>query len=169
MPGPAGVMGPPGADVIPPQPMLPGMLPPYMPGSTPNGLQAPPNAFSLPGARPPDPQNPGQYPGGTYSKVAGQADFLNGMKVRLLEAEMGIAEGKSEPHGAGQYQEIPAGKLGEVMGQDELTGWVETIFPLDESGPMEPYHVRAFLEPKNLKIVAYPPGSPFVKRVGPHT
>jgi hypothetical protein len=34
---------------------------------------------------------------------------------------------------------------------------------------LEPYHVRAFVEPKQLKVMATPPGSPFIKRVGPHT
>ncbi len=160
---PAGTMGPPGSNTIPPAPIQMSMLPPYVPGSTPNGMAAPPNAFSVPSARPATPMNPGQYPGGTYSRV-GKAQFENGMKVRLLKAEYGIAEGKSEAHGAGQYREVASGTLGEVMGQDETTGWVEVIFPLKNSGPMEPYHVRCFLSPGDVKVVAYPPGSPFIER-----
>jgi hypothetical protein len=91
------------------------------------------------------------------------------MRVKLLTAQVGMAEGKSEAHGAGQYREVPAGSEGEVLSQDELTKWVEVIFPLHQSGPMEPYHVRSFLDAKELKIIAYPPGSPFVKRLGPHS
>lgn len=104
-----------------------------------------------------------------HLKLAGQAKFENGMKVKLLEAQYGIAEGKSEAHGSGQYREVPAGSHGEVLSQDELTKWVEVIVPLGSSGPLEPYHVRMFLAPKDIQIIAYPPGSPFVKRIGPHT
>lgn len=102
-------------------------------------------------------------------RTAAQAQFENGMKVKLLTPQYGLAEGKSDAHGAGQYQEIHAGTHGEVLSQDATTGWVEVIFPLHQSGPLEPYHVRSFLDGKELRIIEYPPGSPFVQRRGPHT
>jgi hypothetical protein len=87
--------------------------------------------------------------------------------VRLEVAEYGVMEGKSEDHGAGQYKEIPKGSIGEVLGQDPSTGWVDVAFagPQAQAGPLEPYHVRAWIDPKNLTPmpnVAKP--GPFIKR-----
>jgi hypothetical protein len=140
-----------------------GVIPPFpMQGMDPDAQPV----VSIPGAKPQSPLNPMQYPGGTFSswKFA-DTQYQNGNIVQLLVPEMGIAEGKSEAHGAGQWREVPAGKQGEVISQDPSTGWLEVIFPLDDSGPMEPYHVRMFLEPNQVKARpdVLPPG-PMVKR-----
>ncbi|WP_156027799.1 hypothetical protein [Candidatus Solirubrobacter pratensis] len=171
-PAPAG-MAPPGSGVIPPQPMLPGFgvdqlqLP--IPGTTPGGGISQPNAVSVPGAKVPDPFNPVQNAGGTFSHVAA-AEFTPDMQVRLDKPHMGILEGKSEEHGAGQYMEIPQNEIGTVMGEDELPVLgkvVEVIFagPCRNNGPMEPYHVRAFIPASDLTVAGWvkAPG-PFIKR-----
>ncbi len=87
--------------------------------------------------------------------------FQNGDMAQLLVPEVGIAEGKSEAHGSGQWRDIGKGQVGEVMGQDATTGWVEVIFPLHDTGPMEPYHVRMFVEPEKLRA------RPDVRKPGP--
>jgi hypothetical protein len=79
---------------------------------------------------------------------------------------MGIAEGKSEAHGAGEYLDIRQNTkgVGEVLGVDNLPGMgqvVEVIFPLDHTGPMEPYHIRAWLRPEQLRL------RPDIQRPGP--
>lgn len=148
--------------ILPPSPMEQlQMMQPPMPGATPGGMPAPPGSVSVPGAKMPSPFNPMQYPGGTYSKVA--ADFTAPEIVRLKNPVWGMAEGKSEAHGAGQYQEVPVGSTGEVLGQDETTGWVEVIFPL-EGGEMTPYHVRCFVEPGDIEKTRLRPPGPFIKR-----
>lgn len=149
---PAGPTPPAGSNVLPP---FPGeQLQMFPPGQLPVGMPAPPGStVSVPGARPPTPFGPVQSPGGTYSKVAADdKKFKNGDIVRLEEAIYGITEGKSEAHGAGQYKEVPKNSMGEVLGQDDFTGWVEVIFegPQDKAKAMEPYHVRAFVEPEKL-------------------
>jgi hypothetical protein len=148
-------------DVIPPFPgeqlemVPPGQLQPGQPGIT----------VSVPGAKQQTPFNPIQNPS-TYSKVAAQ-EYNNGDMVRLDDEEYGIAEGKSEAHGAGSYKLIPKNSIGEVMGQDETTGWVEVIFagPQADAGPMEPYHLKAFIDPSMLTPMpgVQKPG-PFVRR-----
>jgi hypothetical protein len=79
----------------------------------------------------------------------------------------GTLEGKSEAHGAGQMKRIPKGSIGEVLGQDPTTGWVDCIFvgPQENAGPMEPFHVRAWVEPKILTHMPNikPPG-PAIRR-----
>lgn len=100
------------------------------------------------------------------AKMAKQGDqFENSDMVRLEKEEYGIMEGKSEEHGAGQYKLIPENSIGEVLGQDPTTGWVDVNFPLHDMGPMEPYSVRAWIEPKNLTPMpkVQKPG-PFIKR-----
>lgn len=161
-PGPAQAPMAPPADsgVLPPSPMEQlQMMQPPMPGATPGGMPAPPGSVSVPGAKLPSPFNPIQYPGGTYS-----ADYEAPQIIRLKNEVYGIAEGKSDAHGNGQYQPVPAGSTGEVLGQDETTGWIEAIFPLDESGPLEPYHVRCFLEPSDVEGTRLRPPGPFIKR-----
>lgn len=153
--------GPPG--VLPPSPMEQlQMLQPPMPGTTPSGIPAPPGSVSVPGARPPSPFNPMQWPGGTYSKVS--ADFNPPEIVRIKDDAYGMAVGKSEENGAGQYQLVPAGSTGEVIAQDSTTGWVEVIVPIDDSGPMEPFHVQLFMEPSDLEHTRVRPPGPFIKR-----
>lgn len=147
-------------DVLPPPPGEQMQLVP--PGTLPVGVSPPPGVtVSEPGARPPNPFNPVQSPG-VYSKTAAE-EYQNGDMVRLEEAEYGVMEGKSELHGAGQYKEIPKGSIGEVLGQDPTTGWVDVIFagPQADAGPMEPFHVRAFLEPEKLTAM------PNIKKPGP--
>ena len=163
-PEPVPPMAPPGqAEILPPPPMEQQQpLPPPMPGMTPPGMEAPPNSVSVPGARPQTPFNPIQYPGGTYS--ANETDFVGGEIIRIKNPAFGIAEGKSEAHGAGQYHEVPAGSTGEVIGQDPTTGWVDVIFPLDESGPMEPFHVRCFLEQGEVTKTRIRQPGPFIQR-----
>lgn len=162
-PGPTGLAAPADSGALPPSPMdqLAQMQPP-MPGATPGGAPSPPGSVSVPGAKIPTPFNPVQSPGGTYSKVA--AEFQPPEIVRLKKDAFGMAEGKSEPHGAGQYQPVPEGSTGEVLGQDPTTGWVEVIFPLDESGQMEPYHVRCFVEPNDIVSTGIRPPGPFIRR-----
>lgn len=84
------------------------------------------------------------------------------MRARLKVEGYGIAEGKSEAHGAGQYRAIPAGTIGEVLGEDPTTGWIEVLFPLHESSYLEPYHVRMFCEPGEVEFTEG--GTPFVQR-----
>lgn len=91
------------------------------------------------------------------------AEFQPPEIVRLKNEVWGMAEGKSEEYGAGQYQPVPEGSTGEVLGQDPSTGWVECIFPL-EGGPMTPYHVRCFVEPSDLEASRQSPPGPFIKR-----
>jgi hypothetical protein len=155
----------PGApDILPPFPgeqlqlVPPGQLQPGQPGIT----------VSEPGARQPTPFNPLQNPS-TYSKVADwvfeATEFNNSDMVRLDQEEYGIAEGKSEQHGAGKYRLIAQNSIGEVLGQDPTTGWVDVIFPIHDAGPMEPYHIRALIEPSMLTPMPHiqKPG-PFIKR-----
>lgn len=159
-------MAPPGAPgVLPPFPgeqMQMEMQPPA-PGQTPGGMDSPPGSVSIPGAKLPSPFNPIQFPGGTYSRVSAD-QFTNGQIVRLKNNVHGTAEGKSEAHGAGQYRMVPEGSSGEVLGQDPTTGWVDCIFPLDDSGPMEPFHVRCWLEPSDLIPSQMRPPGPFIRR-----
>lgn len=170
--GPVTPPGPPGAatPAPPPAPSSPGVLPPF-PGEQmqmvpPGQLQPgqPGITVSQPGARQPTPFNPLQNPS-TYSKAWSfeSADFNNSDMVRLEEEEYGVAEGKSEAHGAGQYKAIPKGSIGEVLGQDPTTGWVDVMFvgPQANAGPMEPYHIRAWIEPSNLTPM------PGIKKPGP--
>ena len=100
------------------------------------------------------------YPNSKESRVAAE-EFAAPQTVRLKTEAYGIAEGKSEAHGAGQYRAIPAGTHGEVLGQDPTTGWVEIILPLKDSSYLEPYHVKVFCDPSEIEPVE---GSPFVKR-----
>lgn len=155
-------MQPGSPDVLPTAPMdqLAMQMNPPMPGSTSPGMPAPPGSVSVPGARPPSPFGPVQYPGGTYSKTAAE-EFLNGERVRLNKPTYGLTEGREGATDAGQYIEIPANKMGEVMGQDPSTGWVEVIFPLS-GGEMTSYHARCFLEPS--EITKIPGSTPFIKR-----
>lgn len=157
-------MAPPGDQgILPPSPadQLQMQQPP-IPGQTPAGMPANPAVVSVPGAKMPSPFNPIQYPGGTYSKISAE-EFVAPEIVRLKRDAYGMAEGKSEEHGAGQYQDVPAGSSGEVLGQDETTGWVEVIFPL-EGGVLTPYHVRCFVDANDLSHTQQQPPGPFVKR-----
>ena len=135
---------------------------PPVPGATPAGMPANPSIVSVPGAKIPSPFNPIQFPGGTYSKVAAE-EFVAPEIVRLKTEGYGMAEGKSEAHGAGQYQSVPEGSTGEVLGQDPTTGWVEVIFPL-EGGPLSPYHVKCFVDATDLEHTRQKPPGPFIKR-----
>jgi 8-oxo-dGTP pyrophosphatase MutT (NUDIX family) len=83
--------------------------------------------------------------------------FTNGSMVQILGTDMGIAEGPdiSNPM-HGQYLDIKSNTkgLGEVMGMDNVPGLgpvVEVIFPLDTTGELQPYHIRAWLKPEQLK------------------
>lgn len=102
------------------------------------------------------------YPEGTKKQSA--EEFVAPEIVRLKYDGYGMAEGKSEAHGAGQYMNVPAGSEGEVLGQDPTTGWVEVIFPLKESSYLEPYHVKIFCEPSDIEHTNRQPPGPFVKR-----
>lgn len=147
------------ADVLPPAPMEQQALPLPMPGTTPSGTPAPPNSLSVPGARPPSPMNPIQYPGGTYSAVQFQPD----QTIILRNDVYGLTEGRDQATDSGQYQNVPAGTKGSVIYQDPTTGWVEAMFPLS-GGPMTSYHVRCFLEPGDLKPSTMPAPGPFIQR-----
>lgn len=152
----------------------PGTIPPFQ------GYPAPPVPVSVPGGKPPSAENPMQWPGGTFSSVreanyplevdewvrmSADVTFQNSDMVRLKNEEYGIMEGKSQEHGAGQYRVIPKNSIGEVLGVDPTTGWVDVIFPIHDTGPMQPYLTRAWIEPQNLTPmpnVAKP--GPFIKR-----
>lgn len=97
------------------------------------------------------------------SKTAAE-EFAAPQIVRLKVEGYGMAEGKSEEHGSGQYKSIPMGSTGEVLYQDPATGWVEVIFPLHESSYLEPYHVRMFCDPSDLAPTNTAPPGPFIKR-----
>lgn len=114
----------------------------------------------------PDATNPMQWPGGTFSHTAAAGDtFENSDMVRINSDEYGIAEGKSEEHGSGQWKTIKKNSIGEVLGQDPTTGWVDCAFPIHDSGPMEPYHIRAWIEPANLtKMPGIKKPGPWIKR-----
>jgi hypothetical protein len=143
------------------QPGKPNVLPPFPgeqmqlvpPGQTRPGEAPQGQTVSVPGARPPTPFGPVQQLQ-TFSKTA--KEFKSGQRVRLMtESEMGILQGKSVAHGAGQYKEIPMNSVGEVIGQDPTTGWVDVIFegPQKDAGPLEPFSVRAWLEPEKLGLL----------------
>lgn len=180
---------PPGPNIIPP---FQGYPPPPVPVSVPGGKQpSPENPVQSPGGTFSSVQYPidlGSYARSTSFKQAKQIDseiewypqdtwewarmaaeqtFQNSDIVRLLEDEHGIAEGKSPAHGAGEYHSIleRTKGVGEVLGQDPTTGWVDVIFPLDDTGPMEPYHLRAWIDPSKLQLLPNTPKpGPFIKR-----
>lgn len=151
-PGPSGA--PPAPDVMP-----------QFPGTQMQEV----NPVSVPGLRQPSPANPIQYPGGTFSswqfESAKADEFENSDMAQVMKATYGVAEGKSVEHGAGGYREIPKNAIVEVLGQDPTTGWVDCIWPLNNSGPMEPYHVRAWIPAEDLtpRPDVRKPG-PFIKR-----
>lgn len=179
---PAGPTGPPPqgspAAMVPPvapQPQSPGILPQFPMDPS---LQPQVNPASVPGQKLPDPTNPIQYPGGTFSSwqfdsdtmwhmgtVPPNSDFENSSMVQLKDEDVGIAEGRSEEHGSGEYRTIPSNSIGETLGVDPSTGWVDVIFPIHDAGPMEPYHIRGWFEPE--KLIPRPdlrrPG-PFIRR-----
>ncbi len=130
------------------------------------GTAQPTLPVSMPGGRPgPFPGNPLQQ-AFTFSKVtpvtAAEVTFQNSDMVRLNVAEMGVMQGPTPgANGDGQYRDIPVNSIGEVLGQDATTGWVDVIFPLHDSGPLEPFHVRAWIEPEKLSAM------PNIKKPGP--
>lgn len=143
----------------------PGIIPPYpfAPPANPGIIPV-----SVPGGRPgPTPGDPIQWPGGTLSKIAAKGDiFNNSDMVRVNEEIYGVMEGPRQgEHGDGQYRAIPKNSIGEVLGQDRTTGWVDVIVPLHDTGPLQPYHIRAWIEPEKLSPMPNirKPG-PFLKR-----
>lgn len=147
-----------------PPPSSPGVIPPFPgadqmaaeqwqgPGTTPGGGVSPPNAVSVPGAKPPSPFNPLQSPGGTYSRVAAQGDLTPGSRVVLQADEYGVKEGREGATDAGEWTTVPKGTAGEVFDYDEPTGLVCVLFELN-GGPMTSYHVRCYCDAKVLKAV----------------
>lgn len=170
-------MAPPGQAMgTPPLPGLPPeILPPFpMEGQ----LEPQPPQVSIPGAKPPSPLNPVQWPGGTLSSTGWDTQvfsdfnqqpegFANGNMVQIVGTDMGVAEGRDTTNPMhGQYLDIRSNTkgLGEVMGMDNVPGlgeMVEVIFPLDKTGPLEPYHIRAWLRPDQLRA------RPDIQRPGP--
>jgi hypothetical protein len=153
--------------------MPPEVLPPFPYEQEVSGEMPPPTPVSIPGAKPQTPMNPVQWPGGTYSSTEWepafgmfkQSEWQNGAMVQLLGSEMGVAEGP-DPSNAmhGSYMEIKPNSVGEVMGVDNVPGLgqtVEVIFPLHNTGELEPYHVRAWLRPEQLRP------RPDIKQPGP--
>lgn len=175
LPGVDGIGGPPGpaqAPLAPPPsgPQPAGILPEFHgepveqqwggPGTTPGGLESPPGAYSVPGAKPQSPANPLQNQM-TYSRTA---DFQAPQVVRLKKPGMGLAYGpESGQYGDGDYRDIPAGTLGEVRDQDQRTGWVEVAFPLDDTGAHEPFHVVMYLNPSDIELTDQT--NAFIRRV----
>lgn len=158
MPMPAGQGPQMGIDILPQFPMAnPDMMPQV-------------NPISVPGQKPQTPLNPIQNPGTLSSWQFKQpwdmekvAVLQNGQMAQMKEPEMGVAEGKSEDHGSGQYREIPRNAIVEVLG--EVAGYVDVIWSLNEGGPLEPYHVRAWVEASKLipRPDIKPPG-PVIRR-----
>lgn len=173
-------MAPPGQAIgTPPIPGLPPeVLPPFpMEGQ----LEPQQPVVSIPGAKPQSPMNPMQWPGGTLSSVQDtwensfvkEAEFdpSNGAMVQIVGTDMGVAEGPDTTNPMhGQYLDIRSNTkgIGEVMGHDTIPGMgqmVEVIFPLDKTGPLQPYHIRAWLRPEQLVLRPdiQPPG-PMIRR-----
>jgi hypothetical protein len=98
-------------------------------------------------------------------------DPSNGAMVEIVGTDMGIAEGPDTANAMhGQYLDIRQNTkgIGEVMGHDNIQGMgqvVEVIFPLDKTGPLQPYHIRAWLRPEQLRLRPdiQPPG-PMIRR-----
>lgn len=176
-------MAPPGQAMgTPPTPGLPPeILPPFpMEGQ----MEPQPPQVSIPGAKPQSPLNPVQWPGGTLSATGWDTQvfaaspfnqqpegFVNGNMVQIIGTDMGVAEGRDVTNPMhGQYLDIKSNTrgIGEVMGMDNVPGLgevVEVIFPLDKTGELEPYHIRAWLRPDQLKPrpdIARP--GPFIRR-----
>lgn len=98
------------------------------------------------------------------SRTAAKGDtFENGDMIRLDKEEYGLAEGRSEEHGAGQYVMIPKNSIGEALGTDRTTGWTHCLFtgPMKNNGPMEPWGVSAWIDGSNLTAM------PNVRKPGP--
>jgi hypothetical protein len=167
-------------------PPIPGMPPEVLPPFPMEGqLEPQPPQVSIPGAKPQSPLNPAQWPGGTFSSVQDGWDntfmaaapfnqqpegFVNGNMVEIIGTDMGVAEGPDRNNPMhGQYLDIRENTtgVGEVLGMDTLPGMgevVEVIFPL-KTGVLQPYHIRAWLRPDQLKQrpdVARP--GPMIKR-----
>lgn len=120
------------------------------PGTTDGGQESPPWAVSVPGAKPQSPFNPMQQPG-TYSRVVWSADFQNGDMIRLNADDWGQAAGPVPgQYGDGEWRMVTRNSVGEVIDQDETTGWIQAIFPCPTSGPHEPYHVTMYLDPSQV-------------------
>lgn len=187
-PGFQPAMGQPGqpqpgmATGTPPIPGLPPeVLPPFPMEGQLEPQEMPPPQVSIPGAKPQTPLNPMQWPGGTLSSVHDSwenafmaatfnqqpAGFQNGNMVQIVGTDMGIAEGPDTTNPMhGQYMDIRSSTkgIGEVMGVSTLPGMgqvVEVIFPLDKTGPLQPYHIRAWLRPDQLRE------RPDIRRPGP--
>lgn len=131
---------PPPSDIPTGNPSILPQLPQAAPLPVPN---------SIPGAYMPSPANPNQYPGGTFSKREWKfsADYTNGDIVQAKFEDWGPYVGRSDGHGNGQTAHIPAGTIGEVMGEDPTTGLVQVYFqstPNDEMGKMEPYGIMGY-------------------------
>lgn len=173
-------MAPPGTAMG--TPPMPGMPPEVLPPFPMEGQMEPqPPQVSIPGAKPQSPLNPVQWPGGTLSSVQddwenafmkhAELDPSNGQMVQIIGTDMGVAEGPDPTNSMhGQYLDIKSNTkgIGEVMGKDNLPGMgqvIEVIFPLDKTGPLQPYHIRAWLKPEQLTLRPdiQPPG-PFIRR-----
>lgn len=169
--------GPSPADVLPQYPMA------QMPQPQPQNL------VSIPGATPPSPTNPTQYPagpGGTFSSVWGGWKFAdaedefgspnptnedmeprnlqNGDLVQLRYPDTGTLVGRSEEHGAGQPFNLTPGMVGEVRGTDPATGMIEVLYmgkPFDQNKRMEPFGATAWHWP------SYVLHRPDLKKPGP--
>ena len=173
MPAPGTAQGTPPVPGLPPE-----VLPPFpMEGQM--GEQPPPQV-SIPGAKPQSPLNPVQWPGGTLSSTGWDTQvfsaspfntqpegFANGNMVEILGTDSGVAEGPDANNVMhGQYLDIRSNTkgIGEVMGMDNVPGLgelVEVIFPLDKTGELQPYHIRAWLRPDQLRL------RPDIRRPGP--
>jgi hypothetical protein len=151
-------------------PMDPGIIPPWPMQQ----VQQEQPVVSIPDAKQPSPMNPIQNRN-TFSSVqdgwhfAAPQGFTNGMMVQTLHDDMGIWEGRSAEHGAGEYTNIPAGSIGEVLGQDP-TGLVNVLFMneaigVQKHGPMMPWGATGWFMPSELRLRAdvRAPG-PAVKR-----
>jgi hypothetical protein len=125
-------------------------------------LQPQVNPASVPGLRQPSPQDPIQYPGGTFSswQFPHQADIVPGMDfanmdmVQLKNEDQGTAVGRSEEHGAGGMVTIPKNSIGEVLGVDPVTKMVNVLYtgPQADNRQMEPWGSVAWHFPSDLVL-----------------
>lgn len=102
-----------------------------------------------------------------WDQVHLAAEFNPPEIVRLKNDVKGLAEGPVQgQYGDGEYRDVPAGSTGEVRSVDQVGSqtWVEVIFPLDDSGYHEPFHVRVFVDASDIEPTQQTPPGPFIRR-----
>ena len=83
--------------------------------------------------------------------------YAVGDYVRLLNDEVGTAQGPSREHGDDEMREVPAGSVCEIFGIEETPRWLTLHFALDDSGPREPYRVEIIVGEDAVEPTDPPP------------